>query len=61
MSNTKVMFELEREGFVTFYSDVDDSCVEYLKTVSTFEVFFDSKLYEPPPSVVEFEKQMLED
>jgi hypothetical protein len=55
------MFELEREGFVTFYSDVDDSCVEYLKTVSTFEVFFDSKLYEPPPSVVEFEKQMLED
>jgi len=52
---------MEKEGFVTHYSDIDDSCVDYQRETCTFDVYFDSKLYEPPKSVLEFEKLMIEE
>jgi hypothetical protein len=47
---------VHKERYVTSYSDIDDSCVDYQKDSKTFDMYFDSKLYEPPERVKNFEK-----
>lgn len=60
-SECTTRLEIEKEGFVTLYSDIDDSCVDYHRDTKLFDIYFDSKLYEPPQRVVQYEKIMMED
>ena len=51
----------EKEGYVTVYSDIDDSCIDYHKDSNLFEVFFDSKLFKPPESILAMERKSKEE
>ena len=51
-------FEKSESDFETHYSDIDASCVDYVKGTNTFEIFFDKILYEPPKIILEKEKKL---
>jgi len=43
---------------VTLYSDIDESCVDYSRETRTFNITFDTNLYEPPLKIVEHERRL---
>ena len=58
--STRRGLEVEKRNFVTLYSSVDESCVDYVRDSQTFDIFFDSKLYEAPRVVLKYEEEIAE-
>lgn len=48
------------DKITTFFSPIDNSCVDYIGEEGNMELYFDQNLYEPPKSLVEFEKKLYE-
>lgn len=60
-SNFHKMVDVDDDMKKTIYmSLIDNSLIEQIGTQGYFEIKFDQQLYEPPKSVVEFEKRLYE-
>ena len=60
----KFKYMINRQGTTDTHSNLfDGSFTEYFydDDAGHFDILFDSKLYEPPTSVIEFEKKMIEE
>ena len=47
------------ENFITHFSSIDGTCVDYFKNSELFEIFFDGALYQPPKALIESEKKRI--
>lgn len=53
-------FGAGEDRIVSFFSPIDESCVDYVGEDGNLELYFDQKLYEPPQALVDFEKKLYE-